>query len=125
MRIDHTHTWRIWRSSFIGVGNTTATENADPLWLHGLDAVHVARDAHHRGLHIVAHSRACRDRELSVRFALLGSTLAGVSMRLFAALSQDTPSAGCIVSADHRLHMWAHRVGSRGGDWAGAAPAEA
>lgn len=50
-----------------------------------------AGDAHHRGLQIVAHSRVCRGtdgEELSVGFALLGSTVAGVSTRLFAALSR-------------------------------------
>ena len=50
-----------------------------------------AGDTHHRGLQIVAHSPVCRGtdgRGLSVGFALLGSTVAGVSTRLFAALSR-------------------------------------
>ena len=83
---------RIWRSSFIRVGYTTANANTRaPLWLHGLDAAHVALGALTTGGSKSSPTPCVREtdgEELSVGFALRGSTAGGVSTRLFAVVSR-------------------------------------
>ena len=80
MAFHHGHTYDCYRDS------------DEPLWLHGLDAVYVALGTltTSGAGEIVAHRDVCRALsvgELSIGFALLGLTVAGVGTRLFPARS--------------------------------------
>ena len=86
--------------------NDCHRKNAGPLWLHGLDAVHVAlRTLTNRGLQIVAHTRVCKEtcgEELPVGLALFGSTVRCASLVGNARDARAEREAGGLVTGGGR-----------------------